>query len=203
MADSDDDEGSSSHFHLTSILFGNIDDSGQLEDDILDSDSKRHLASLARLGLSSIINELLLDDAELNARSNNQNSGGDHDNSTPISEDYDVKSPTAVDYSDITELAEDIFVNENSFKVMKNDEDTTDYDADDEGPNMKLDMQLMPPPPLPETDKEASEIGEDGLKKKLETPLAAMLPSKYANVDVRELFPDFRHDKVSLSNLRS
>lgn len=33
-------------------------------------------------------------------------------------------------------------------------------------------------------------------EKKLETPLAAMLPSKYANVDVRELFPDFRPDKV-------
>lgn len=32
--------------------------------------------------------------------------------------------------------------------------------------------------------------------RKLETPLAAMLPSKYANVDVRELFPDFRPDKV-------
>lgn len=33
-------------------------------------------------------------------------------------------------------------------------------------------------------------------EKKLSTPLAAMLPSKYANVDVRELFPDFRPDKV-------
>lgn len=32
--------------------------------------------------------------------------------------------------------------------------------------------------------------------RRLETPLAAMLPSKYANVDVRELFPDFRPDKV-------
>lgn len=34
------------------------------------------------------------------------------------------------------------------------------------------------------------------LERKLETPLAAMLPSKYANVDVRDLFPDFRPDKV-------
>lgn len=33
--------------------------------------------------------------------------------------------------------------------------------------------------------------------RKLETPLAAMLPSKYANVEVTELFPDFRPDKVS------
>lgn len=34
------------------------------------------------------------------------------------------------------------------------------------------------------------------IDRRLETPLAAMLPSKYANVDVRELFPDFRPDKV-------
>lgn len=33
--------------------------------------------------------------------------------------------------------------------------------------------------------------------RKLDTPLAAMLPSKYANVEVTELFPDFRPDKVS------
>jgi transcription initiation factor TFIID subunit 1 len=32
--------------------------------------------------------------------------------------------------------------------------------------------------------------------KKLDTPLGAMLPSKYADVDVTELFPDFRQDKV-------
>lgn len=38
--------------------------------------------------------------------------------------------------------------------------------------------------------------GDKAAEKKLETPLAAMLPSKYANVDVRELFPDFRPDKV-------
>lgn len=34
------------------------------------------------------------------------------------------------------------------------------------------------------------------VEKKLTTPLAAMLPSKYANVDVRDIFPDFRPDKV-------
>lgn len=33
-------------------------------------------------------------------------------------------------------------------------------------------------------------------ERKLDTPLAAMLPSKYANTDVRELFPDFSQDKV-------
>lgn len=45
------------------------------------------------------------------------------------------------------------------------------------------------------TDSTKSENGESN-ERKLETPLAAMLPSKYANVDVREIFPDFRPDKV-------
>lgn len=49
----------------------------------------------------------------------------------------------------------------------------------------------MPPPPIP-NDTNGTE--ED--KKKLETPLAAMLPSKYENVDVRKIFPDFRHGQV-------
>lgn len=202
MGDSDDDEHTSSSFQLTSILFGNIDESGQLEDDLLDSVSKRHLASLARLGLSSLINELI-DDAELGDKSiqtgetvdegNSQQSNSEH-----LSEDYDIKSPSAVDYSDINELAEDLFASEVTSNSLKNEEDTTDYDADDEGPNLKHDGQLMPPPPLPEDGKSNGDnLTEDGESKKPETPLAAMLPSKYANVDVRELFPDFRHDKVS------
>lgn len=75
------------------------------------------------------------------------------------------------------------------------------YDADDE----KKDDEsvLMPPPPIPVKDEHnvnqsygtSSDDGDQN-KRKLETPLAAMLPSKYADVDVTELFPDFRHGKV-------
>lgn len=60
----------------------------------------------------------------------------------------------------------------------------------------------MPPPPAPISAENTSaqangSTTDDGdNKKKLETPLAAMLPSKYADVDVTELFPDFRHGKV-------
>lgn len=55
----------------------------------------------------------------------------------------------------------------------------------------------MPPPPVPE-EKEALTPAEQEAaeKRKLETPLASMLPSKYANVDVTELFPDFRPNQV-------
>lgn len=71
------------------------------------------------------------------------------------------------------------------------------YDADDEEVEHKPDTELMPPPPVPE-DKEAltPEEAEAAAKRKLETPLASMLPSKYANVNVTELFPDFRPHKV-------
>jgi hypothetical protein len=61
MGDSDDDrEGSSDPgIDLTGFLFGNIDESGRLENDVLDNESKRHLASLSRLGLSSILKEVI------------------------------------------------------------------------------------------------------------------------------------------------
>lgn len=58
----------------------------------------------------------------------------------------------------------------------------------------------MPPPPGLPVNRELKESDSQQLcdadKKRLETPLAAMLPSKYANIDVTELFPDFRHGKV-------
>lgn len=64
----------------------------------------------------------------------------------------------------------------------------------------------MPPPPTPSLTRGTENISipntdlieiNGDMKKKLDTPLAAMLPSKYANVDVTELFPDFRHGKVN------
>lgn len=79
----------------------------------------------------------------------------------------------------------------------KLDKENVDYDADDEEVVSKSDTQLMPPPPIPE-EKETltAEEAEAARQRKLETPLASMLPSKYANIDVTELFPDFRTNKV-------
>lgn len=72
-----------------------------------------------------------------------------------------------------------------------------DYDADDEGTGARGDNDLMPPPPVP-TDKKSDgeDDSEEALAKKRETPLASMLPSKYAGINVTEIFPDFRIDKV-------
>lgn len=72
-----------------------------------------------------------------------------------------------------------------------------DYDAEEEDSSVsKSDSELMPPPPLPRTS-EAGATTPPGERRKPITPLAAMLPSKYANIDVREIFPDFRADAVS------
>lgn len=61
MADSDD-EGGDGGIDLTGFLFGNIDESGQLEDDVLDKEAKRHLSSLGRLGLGSLLKEMMSTD---------------------------------------------------------------------------------------------------------------------------------------------
>jgi len=107
-----------------------------------------------------------------------------------------------VDYSDINELADD--VSDLQCDQVVKTEDGTDYDADDEDAGVKSDMQLMPPPPpLSGVVKdentntfEYETASGEGRRRKLDTPLAAMLPSKYQNIDVTEIFPDFRVDKV-------
>ncbi|KPJ18499.1 Transcription initiation factor TFIID subunit 1 [Papilio machaon] len=222
MCDSDDqgDHGRSG-MDLTGFLFGNIDESGQLEDEgLLDGESKKMLSSLNRLGFGSMLSEVL-----------------DQDEPNPEDEekDYSEKSPSAVDFFDIEDVAEEVKVEELDDSTNQDAQDTSieeskgneirespsketisdcpqnegndrnedwsqsdyvkkeDQRNNDEGyeGDMEGDGGLMPPPstvPKQKSDK----------PKKLETPLAAMLPSKYANVDVTELFPDFRPDKVLL-----
>lgn len=213
----DEEDGKESCKYIANFLFGNIDGSGELEnDDILDNESRRSLASfesLHSLGLHTIINEILDETVDKGNRNKagesshaDENMNGEvstkHDHKQEGSDEereYDIKSPSAIDYSDINELAEEFLEQ----AVIKREDDTTDYDADDEGPGCKNDSQLMPPPPpLNDIDSKES-LDEENRKRKLETPLAAMLPSKYADVDVRELFPDFRVDKVCFINFSS
>ncbi|XP_039753965.1 transcription initiation factor TFIID subunit 1 isoform X2 [Pararge aegeria] len=219
MCDSDDpNDHSRSGMDLTGFLFGNIDESGQLEDDgLLDGDSKRMLSSLTRLGLGSMLSEVLEEEEPVE---------------DDEEKDYAQKSPSAVDFFDIDDVAEEekevernvepnnrgetefdpkietsvqedfavdldfksdfpqTDVKENWKDDYENESEQRNNDEGYEG-DMEGDGGLMPPPstvPKPKSDKQ----------KKLDTPLAAMLPSKYANVDVTELFPDFRPDKVLL-----
>lgn len=142
-----------SDYDLTCFMFGNVDESGQLEDDdVLDNNEKKYLTSLSKLGFSSILSEVI-GSTEL------QNIGNGHEDVNSNSE----KLASAQDYFDIDELA-----NEETNSIYE-----CDYDGDNEQNDKKIDKS-----------------------KRLETPLAAMLPSKYENVDVTTLFPDFRVGKV-------
>jgi len=103
-----------SSLNITGFLFGNIDDNGQLENDILDPEAKQHLASLSRLGLSSFINEMMSNECTTEEKENDKTDDqaqGQAQSQNGISNDMDIdymaKSPTALDFSDINELADD------------------------------------------------------------------------------------------------
>ncbi|XP_066190073.1 transcription initiation factor TFIID subunit 1 isoform X3 [Sylvia atricapilla] len=165
MSDSESEEeadsGRAEPFSLAGFLFGNINEAGQLEgDSVLDKESKKHLAGLGVLGLGNLITEITASEED------SAESDGAH-----LDEEGWVKSTEdAVDYSDITEVAED---ESRRYKqamgslqpARRPDEDEDDYDADCED----IDSKLMPPPPPPpvpgkkEDEKDAATtVSEDG-----------------------------------------
>ncbi|XP_049286152.1 transcription initiation factor TFIID subunit 1 isoform X2 [Anopheles funestus] len=247
MSNSNSDNENEGGLNLAGFLFGNVDEHGHLDGDFLDEEAKQQLSSLSRMGLSSFLADVLQDDDEdkpSRAFSDSDDSSSSDDDRRHRRYDddsdgtnYRVKADCAVDYSDITELAEESAVPQTP--AIKKEE--TDADKDEEIKDIKVeddvddieaaipctrveartasdpstvkeenasgsgvdDKELMPPPTAPVsgdgTATNASQSPDDASKdkpKKLETPLAAMLPSKYQNVDVREFFPDFRPDKV-------
>lgn len=87
--------------------------------------------------------------------------------------DENQKSPSAVDYSDILEFIEE-----------EEEPNSTNGNIHSEPVNTTVvDREIMPPPlPPPSSKVVASAVSPSD--KKLETPLASMLPSKYAGVSV-------------------
>ncbi|XP_033742474.1 transcription initiation factor TFIID subunit 1-like [Pecten maximus] len=183
---------------LTGFLFGNIDKKGDLEEDFLDEESKRHLGSLSALGgIGTMVREI--------TEEQGADEGGDQDES---SLNYEKKVAGAVDYSDITEMADDgserIREAMSNLHSLKSENEEDDYDEDDN--------KLMPPPSwLPnKSGKSDGEGGDTGSpaksekgslsdspdKSKFKTPLAAMLPPELATVEVTTLFPEFQHGEV-------
>uniref|UniRef100_A0AAY5L775 Transcription initiation factor TFIID subunit n=1 Tax=Esox lucius TaxID=8010 RepID=A0AAY5L775_ESOLU len=177
MSDSDSDEDQDRPFSLTGFLFGNINEDGQLEgDSVLDTESKKHLAGLGSLGLGNLITEI--------TASEEDDPDGEGDTGW-VKNDVD-----AVDYSDISEVAED--ETKKYRQAMGNlqpklsfSEDEDDYDADCED----IDAKLMPPPPPPS-------LPTLGGKKEDSSPTAAsdgiILPSIIA--------PSSLVDKVDFSS---
>lgn len=74
---SDEEQDQESGFSLTNILFGNIDDSGQLEEDFLDNDIKKSLSGLSQLGLSSLLTEVIGNEELRNSDNNGDNTSED------------------------------------------------------------------------------------------------------------------------------
>ncbi|XP_053660820.1 transcription initiation factor TFIID subunit 1 [Anopheles marshallii] len=247
MSNSNSDNENEGGLNLAGFLFGNVDEHGHLDGDFLDEEAKQQLSSLSRMGLSSFLADVLQDDdGEKPSRAfsdSDESSSSDDDRRHRRYDDdsdgtnYKVKADCAVDYSDITELAEESAVapasaikkeeldgvTKEEKKDIKIEDDVDDIEAaipcsrveartasdqstvkeENIGGNGVDDKELMPPPTAPVsgdgTAPNSSPSTDEASKdkpKKLETPLAAMLPSKYQNVDVREFFPDFRPDKV-------
>ncbi|XP_036160219.1 transcription initiation factor TFIID subunit 1 isoform X7 [Myotis myotis] len=163
MSDTDSDEDSTGGcpFSLTGFLFGNINGAGQLEgESVLDDECKKHLAGLGALGLGSLITELT---------ANEELTG--NDGALVNDEGWIRSTEDAVDYSDISEVAEDesrrYQQTMGSLQPLCHsvEYDDDDYDADCED----IDCKLMPPPPPPpgplkkDKDQDAiTGVSEDG-----------------------------------------
>uniref|UniRef100_A0A8C1UCA0 Transcription initiation factor TFIID subunit n=1 Tax=Cyprinus carpio TaxID=7962 RepID=A0A8C1UCA0_CYPCA len=142
MSDSDSDEDQDRPFHLTGFLFGNINENGQLEDDsVLDMESKKHLAGLGTLGLGSLITEITASEEDTAEQ--------EQDQSNTDAEGWVRSTEDAVDYSDISEVAEDETRKYRqamgNLQPSRRTDEEEDYDADCED----VDAKLMPPPPPP------------------------------------------------------
>lgn len=99
--DSEDERGDEDYgggINLTSILFGNIDNNGELVDDILDAESRKNLGALSKFGLNSILNEVI---DKVNTEDDREIDPEDEEL------DKEVKNTIAVDYSDFDELADE------------------------------------------------------------------------------------------------
>ncbi|XP_030762517.1 transcription initiation factor TFIID subunit 1-like [Sitophilus oryzae] len=105
-------EDSGNGVNLTGFLFGNIDELGNLESDILDPESQKQLSLLGKLAFGSILKEVIGEeeiqtktDYEYSFAQNENLHNLDSTDNADQSENYDQKSPSAEDFFDINELA--------------------------------------------------------------------------------------------------
>ncbi|XP_064482007.1 transcription initiation factor TFIID subunit 1-like isoform X2 [Ornithodoros turicata] len=188
-----DDEGEPDMV-LTGFLFGNIDEHGHLENDFLDPESKRNLHQLNHLGIGRMWKEITGDIEDRETRNETEDADA-ADDSSQSDEEYTQKLASSVDYFDFDELAEDTEegkAEENGVKSSESQDEEDDWEEKD-----AKDSALMPPPPPSASMANGTTESEASRRKRsLDTPLAAMLPSKYADLDVTELFPEFRPGQV-------
>lgn len=155
----EDSSDEASDFDLTSFMFGNVDESGKLEnDDLLEISSKKYLSSLSKIGFNKVMSEV----------KDSFEPQGCVENGYEDLNSINEKSSTAQDFFDIDELAEE--TTENIYQ-----DSDSGYDGNNELNDKKIDES-----------------------EQLIMPLDTNLSSKYENVDVTSLFPDFRVGKVVL-----
>uniref|UniRef100_A0A673NNP4 Transcription initiation factor TFIID subunit 1 n=1 Tax=Sinocyclocheilus rhinocerous TaxID=307959 RepID=A0A673NNP4_9TELE len=177
MSDSDSDEDQDRPFQLAGFLFGNINENGQLEDDsVLDMESKKHLAGLGSLGLGTLITEIT---ANLCV-----NVGF-----VCVNVGWVRSTEDAVDYSDISEVAEDETrkYRQAMGNLQPSRRTEEDYDADCED----VDAKLMPPPPPPSQPNPA---------KKEDTPTQNMTDEGDGIILPSIIAPSSVGDKVDFSS---
>lgn len=203
--DGTDDQGPIS---LTAFLFGNIDNEGQLQDDILDEESKQHLMGLSQLsGIGSLVEQITADKT------------GDSADDTNIAIKTEAEIADAVDYSDINELAEDIDDLTSSTAVLPAPKAVSldkcdNYDAV-EKQSKSTTTNAPPASDIVTVKREIIEnemvdnkmqsfttsastiaVKQETNAQELKAPLADMMPQELKDVDVTELFPDFKRGKV-------
>ena len=220
MADSDDEAGASKDdigLDLTSFMFGNIDTTGQLEEEFLDESTKRSLNSLGNMlsgtNLVSLAREVSIE-AEEGKKEIEE-------------EDFNEKAEDAEDYSNIDEMMDDDTSSDESDdsdeeekqeeskggeKVTETNEEADEQDNKGEPVKESSpvetektnDSMLMPPPPGPVSSSSTpatvndSRLSQPGSSSGSSSaaPLAGMLPDKYKNVDVKTFFPEFKENSV-------
>ncbi|XP_071951236.1 transcription initiation factor TFIID subunit 1-like isoform X2 [Antedon mediterranea] len=167
---------------LTSFLFGNIDKKGQLESDIFDQESVRHIGALGSLsGLGNLAQSI--------TRTQQEGSNADDDYDGDKEDDDDSVASSAVDYSDITEVADDEtpYVHMGTYIAPKKDDEDDNYDEDEEE-DISKDTNLMPPPSQPsDINKESMEVDVAELQAELDSirhPIQEPEDSKTSSVDL-------------------
>lgn len=151
---------------LTSALFGNVDESGNLDEDFLDEETKCHLSSLG----SFFNSQDTLENVNLD-KNYAGNSESDGENSESCSGTIS-KAASALDFADIDETIDE------GLSCKASDDLSSNGDSDN----------------LPGFQADNSD--DESEPEDQECPMAGILPDIYKYTDVKTFFPAFRKNKV-------
>ncbi|CAG5087297.1 Similar to Taf1: Transcription initiation factor TFIID subunit 1 (Drosophila melanogaster) [Cotesia congregata] len=204
------DKNANKAFNMTGLLFGNIDSDGQLEESFLDDDARRQLSSLNAFGFNTVFEDVISheeivgespiyfedDDIiikeEVISDDSSLNSDDDAQNFIEVCEETSKSLPESFK-PEVNEKAIDVDINQETCEEHEEKEETSE----------SLPGNFESAAEEEAIDSQAEEIYEENEKilvsledKEKNCPYFSILPSKYKDVEVSELFPDFRCDKA-------